>query len=121
MNGYPSSRRTFVKIAGATALAAAVPIRRTWAQTNPSPLVELPSLDGELLLDESGRGGAASDLGGHVRRMPVAVLRPKSANDVVHMVTYANKHGLRIAMRRRGHSQYGNPRSREGSLSIRAR
>ena len=70
-------------------------------------LTQLPSLDGELLFDESIRQAAAVDAGLHVRRSPIAVLRPRSMNDVIRMVTYANEHELKIVMRGRGHSLYG--------------
>jgi len=70
-------------------------------------LTQLPSLDGELLFDESIRQAAAVDAGLRVRRSPIAVLRPRSMNDVIRMVTYANEHELKIVMRGRGHSLYG--------------
>lgn len=104
-----ASRRSFVKFAAATALfAGSGPLKRGWARTSPlSPLGDLPSVDGELLVDDAGRQIAVGDLGGRVRHLPAAVLRPKSVTDVVRMVAYANKNGLRIAMRGQGHSLYG--------------
>jgi cytokinin dehydrogenase len=104
-----ASRRSFVKSVAATALlAGGGPLQRSWAQTSPrSPLGNLPSVDGELLVDDAGRQIAVGDLGGRVRHMPAAVLRPKSVADVVRMVDYANKSGSKITMRGQGHSLYG--------------
>ena len=48
--------------------------------------------------------------------MPLAVLRPKSADDIVRAVGFANKYGLKIAMRGRGHSQYGQSQVADGII-----
>src|SRR5262245_20931076 len=113
-----ATRRSFVKLAAATALVGASGRpNRAWSQPRTpgaARLGNLPSFDGEMLLDDAARQGAASDLGGHVRRMPIAVLRPKSADDIVRAVRFANKHELKIAMRGRGHSQYGQSQVEEG-------
>ena len=111
------TRRSFVKLAAATALiGASGGANRALTQTGTSVarLDSLPNFDGELLLDDAARRGAAFDNGGYVRRMPVAVLRPKSSEDIVRAVTFANKHGLKIAMRGRGHSQYGQSQVEDG-------
>jgi cytokinin dehydrogenase len=103
------SRRSFVGLVAATGLlTGGAPLRSTRAQSPASTsLRDLPSLDGDVLSGETDRQAIAGDFGGHVRHLPTAVLRPRTANDVVRMVAYADKHGLRIALRGGGHSQYG--------------
>lgn len=75
---------------------------------------DLPALDGALTFDEAARAEAAVDLGGHAVLRPAAVLRPRSATDLVQIVRYANTHGLRVAMRGQGHSQYGQTLVEDG-------
>ena len=65
-------------------------------------------------MDEADRQLVAADYGGHISRLPVAVVRPGTAGDVTRMVDYANKHDLRIAMRGGGHSQYGQSQVADG-------
>jgi cytokinin dehydrogenase len=108
------TRRAFVGLAAA--LLTEGQQDRAWAQGAGS-VRELPSLDGELQLGDTDRNAVAADYVGHVRRVPIAVLRPRSSDDVVRMVGYANKHGLKIAMRGRGHSQYGQSQV-EGGIVI---
>src|SRR5262245_50958546 len=104
------TRRSFAKLAAAIALVGASGrANQAWSQPTPSAgakLGNVPPFDGELLVDEAVRRSMASDNGGHVRRMPFAVLRPKSADDIVRAVRVANEQGRKIAMRGRGHSQY---------------
>ena len=112
-----ATRRSFVKLAAATAfIGASGRANRALSQTGTSVarLDSLPNFDGELLLDDAARRGAAFDNGGYVRRMPVGVLRPKSSSDIARAVAFANKHGLKIAMRGRGHSQYGQSQVEDG-------
>jgi cytokinin dehydrogenase len=106
-----ATRRSLAKLAAATVLliGSAKP-RAAWAQCAATPTVapgDLPRFDGDLVLDDTARLAAARDNGGHVQRLPAAVLKPRSVDDVVRAVTYANKRGLKIAMRGQGHSQYG--------------
>jgi cytokinin dehydrogenase len=110
------TRRSFVGVIAATGLLADGALRcPPRAQTPASAsLRDLPRLDGDVLLGETERQAIASDYGGHVSHLPVAVLRPRTATDVVRMIAYANKHGLRIAMRGGGHSQYGQSQVADG-------
>jgi cytokinin dehydrogenase len=71
-------------------------------------------LDGGLLFDDVTRQAFGVDNGGHVRRVPWAVLKAGSVDDIVRTVTYANKHGLKIAMRGQGHCQYGQAQVEAG-------
>jgi cytokinin dehydrogenase len=106
-----ATRRSFAKLAAATMLLIGGGRPRTgWAHSAGTPTVlpgDLPHLDGELVVDDNARFAAARDNGGHVQRLPAAVLKPRSVDDVVRTVAYANKHGKKIAMRGQGHSQYG--------------
>src|SRR2546430_10019709 len=96
-----STRRSFVKLAAASTLASSL----TWSQgsrsddatASRSGLGELPRLDGDLLFDASDRQVAAGDFGYQIYRSPIAVLKPKSVDDVVRIITYANKRDLKIA------------------------
>ncbi len=91
-------------------IGGAFTARSPWgqAQTPPvSPLSQLPSLDGSLLFDDSSRNAVSDDKGLNVHGSPIAVLKPGSVDDVARMVAYANRHGLKIAMRGQGHSLYG--------------
>ena len=98
-----STRRSFVKLAAASTLAGSV----TWLQgsrsdaatVSPPGLGELPRLDGDLLLDAADRQAATGDFGYQIYRSPIAVLKPKSVDDVIRIITYANKRDLKVAMR----------------------
>jgi len=109
-----ATRRDFVKCATASLLIGSVSsLNGSWAYGG-SPLAELPSLDGDLVVDEAARQSVAVDWGFHIHRSPIAVLRPKSVHDVVRMVAYANKQGLKIAMRGQGHCVYGRAQVEDG-------
>jgi FAD/FMN-containing dehydrogenase len=112
-----TSRRSFVKLAAAVLLTAGGRPCEALTQAPPartSPLADLPTLDGQLLFDDAARQACAVDNGGHVHHSPIAVLKPHSVDDVVRLVAYANKRGLKIAMRGQGHSQYGQSQAAGG-------
>lgn len=110
-----TTRRSFVQLSGAAALlAGSAELNKPWAQTARSLARNWPDLDGQLLFDDGVRQANAVDNGRHVRRLPLAVLRPRSVDDVVRMVAHANRHGLKIAMRGQGHSQYGQSQVEDG-------
>ena len=94
------SRRAFVR-------AAAILAVRHVAHAQPGKLADLPRFDGALDIDLRAREELAVDVGRNIRRVPLAVLRPKSFSDVVTLVRYAHRHGIKVAMRGQGHSQYG--------------
>ena len=60
-----------------------------------------------MLFDEAARNLAGVDFGSGVRRLPVAVVRPRSIDDIVRIAAYANKTGRKLAMRGQSHSLYG--------------
>ena len=74
-----------------------------------SPLVpmDLSPFDGEVNYDGPALDAAADDFGHLVRRVPLAVIRPHSGQDVVVAVQWATEHGSDIAARGQGHSVYG--------------
>ncbi|HEY0448751.1 FAD-binding protein [Actinophytocola sp.] len=102
-------RRAFLTGAAAVAVVAFDPGGLGWVtEADASPGgITVPGLDGELVVDPASRAEAADDYGHIVHRTPVAVLRPGSVRDIVTMVRFANAHGLRVAMRGRGHSTFG--------------
>jgi cytokinin dehydrogenase len=101
------SRRDFGKrLAGGAALLALQP-----AWTNPAAAQslrnDLKDLSGELSFDEAVLQTAADDFGRVVHKKPMAVLRPGDAQDIAKLVQFANRQGLKVAMRGQGHSFFG--------------
>jgi len=114
------SRRTALR--GLTAAGAAVigfdPFTRSWAVTaSDRPLSGIPELDGTLHTDPASLNADADDFGHIVHHRPVAVLRPGSVGDVVAMLRFCNRHGLRAAPRGQGHGTNGQAQA-EGGLII---
>src|SRR5438128_3090826 len=110
--GKRFSRRTLVKLVAASGalIVGFDPHARSWvteARAGHQKLEKVPKLDGGLLFDEVSRQAASVDVGRNFQRLPLAVLKPGSVQDVIKMVQYANQHQLKIAVRRQGHSQYG--------------
>ncbi|MEU8118855.1 FAD-binding protein [Spirillospora sp. NPDC049024] len=66
-----------------------------------------PLFDGDLVLDGPALEAAAEDFGHLVRREPLAVVRPRTAADVVRATRWAAERGWKIAPRGEGHSLYG--------------
>lgn len=121
-------RRKF--LAGLTVGGAAValhPVTREWI-TDPTPGADalrvppldgelrgvrpklssgLPSLDGELRDDADTLARVSEDYGRMVFQEPMAVLMPRSIEDVQKMVKYANEHRLTVGVRGAGHSILG--------------
>ena len=112
------SRRRLIQGAAATAAAAVVvafdPTTRSWATEAGRHSVPVPPLDGSLTMDPAARREAADDYGHIVHRLPIAVLRPGSVNDVVVMVRYARAQRLKIAMRGQGHVCFGQAQVEAG-------
>jgi cytokinin dehydrogenase len=74
----------------------------------------LPPLDGTLSTDPASLAAAADDFGHMIHRTPVAVLRPGSVEDVVKMVRFARRHGIKIASRGKGHTAFGQSQADAG-------
>ncbi|MEE8349754.1 MAG: FAD-binding protein [Acidobacteriota bacterium] len=109
----PFSRRMFLRTAAAVSGSLIIGFdrqTRSWVmqgQARPEGLDELPVLDGTLAVDAASLQAVSMDHGNDILRRPLAVLKPGSVQDIVHMVGYANRHQLQIAMRGQGHSRSG--------------
>ena len=101
-----TTRRSFLRTAAALAVPGFGPSQgaRTPRISLPTPL---PHIDGAFLVTEEILRAASDDFGHGVGRVPLAVLRPGSIADLARVVRYANRHGLGVAMRGRGHCVYG--------------
>ncbi len=109
------SRRALLAGAAGAAVVAFDPVNAGWlTEANADQGIRVPGLDGELVVDRASREEAADDYGHLVHRLPLAVLRPGSTRDVQRMVRFANKHGLKVAMRGQGHSTYGQAQVKAG-------
>lgn len=60
---------------------------------------QVPSLDGELVFDESSRGEVSQDAGRYRTRLPRAVLRPGSVEDIQKIVRYCAQYRIPVAAR----------------------
>ena len=115
------SRREFGKklarVASGAAFLALQP-SRTFAQPS-MPMGQLlrddlTGLSGTLLFDDATRQAAAGDFGRIVHRSPIAVLYPGSVQDIVKLIQFANRHGLKVAMRGSGHAFFGQTQVEAG-------
>lgn len=79
-----------------------------------TPWNHLPQLEGMLSFDSAMRTDMAMDIGKNFTKMPAAVFRPKSVDDIVKIVLHANVYKLKVAMRGVGHSQYGQTLAENG-------
>jgi FAD/FMN-containing dehydrogenase len=101
------SRRDFGKrLAGGAALLALQP-SWTFHALGQSLRNDLKDLRGDLQFDDPALQAAANDFGRVVQKKPIAVLRPGDAQDIAKLVQYANRQGLKVAMRGQAHSFFG--------------
>lgn len=116
--GSPISRRSFLKgIAAGAIIVGFDPINRTWvteAEAAPSQTIRIPGLDGVLYTDTTNRNAAADDYGHIIAKVPVAVLKPRSENDIAKVIRFASRNNLKVAGRGQGHSTYGQPQVENG-------
>lgn len=61
--------------------------------------MRMPAVDGELLLDELSREEVARDAGQYRERLPQAVLRPGSVEDIQKVVEFCARHEIPVAAR----------------------
>jgi cytokinin dehydrogenase len=108
------TRRRVLELLGSTGVAIVVgfdPVGRRWiAETEASKgptFVNVPQLDGVLLLDTPSRAGVSSDKGNIVRQVPAAVLRPGSVEDIQRMIRYCRRYDLKVATRGQAHTMFG--------------
>jgi FAD/FMN-containing dehydrogenase len=100
-----------------TAVLAFDPYNRTWitaAHADHPDGISIPDLDGELVVDAASLAEAADDFGHIIQRMPVAVLRPGSVQDIRTLVQFANHHHIQVAMRGQGHATFGQAQAEAG-------
>ena len=111
------SRRDFGKrLAGAAALMALQPAWKVPAAAQ-SLRNDLKDLGGELYFDDAVLQAAADDFGHVVQKRPLGLLRPGSTQDIAKLLQYANRQGLKVAMRGQGHSFFGQTQV-EGGVVI---
>ncbi|HEV2763156.1 MAG TPA: FAD-binding protein, partial [Pyrinomonadaceae bacterium] len=116
------SRRTFLRgsLTAAVAVVGFDTLLRGWVSEaelarGPFALAEgFPSFNGSLLTDGASLASAADDFGHMVHRQPAAVLKPGSVNDVVEMVRFARRNGIKVAARGQGHSTQGQAQVEAG-------
>jgi cytokinin dehydrogenase len=80
---------------------------RAWVWGGNGSCNQLPSLDGELLIDPATLATYANDAGSLVHHAPIAVLKPGSVDDVKKMICYARAHSIWVAARGQGHTTFG--------------
>src|SRR5690348_8216160 len=110
------TRRRFLKHISTAGLSSLVVREPSWLFSDEvdQRWKDISKLDGSLLLDEGHCEQMAMDFGANFHRLPAAVLQPRSAEDLVRIVRFANTHRMQIAMRGQGHSQYGQTLVEDG-------
>ncbi|HEX7858833.1 MAG TPA: FAD-binding protein [Verrucomicrobiae bacterium] len=108
------TRRRMLGLIGPAGMAAVIGfdvLSRHWVTladtVDCANFTDVPTLDGELLLDDATRGANSVDKGMLVQRMPCAVLRPGSVSDISKMIHYCRKHNLKVATRGQAHTMFG--------------
>jgi cytokinin dehydrogenase len=103
------ARRQFIAGIGAATVLGFNPFSRTWVSTAEASgrLSRIPDLDGQLLTDATTVSSVARDVGNIVHDTPVAVLRPGSVRDIAKMVKFCRRHGIKVAARGQGHTNFG--------------
>jgi cytokinin dehydrogenase len=107
----PSRRRFLQTLARSALVLGFDPLRRAWvtpAQASSGVAFDtLPRLDGTLHLEDAALAAAAQDFGRLVQERPLAVLQPGSVRDIRRIVAFAQRQGVRLAVRGHGHALYG--------------
>lgn len=116
------ARRNFFKAtAAATAVVGFATESRAWVPYGYGSHFDhfdyVPQLDGELVTDELARDAIGQDVGFLVFKMPAAILRPGSIDDVVKMVRFCRARNIKVVARGQGHSTNGQSQA-EGGLVI---
>jgi len=109
-------RRGFLRgaLASAAAVVAYNPSRGVWAAEPGQDTIDIPDLDGALVLAGSLLDEAADDFGHIISAAPVAVLIPGSIKDIRKLVKFANKHDIKVG----GMSMIGNTHSTYGQSQV---
>ena len=105
------SRREVTKglVAGAALLAVRPSCRSVSRSAQTAQLLrnDLPDLNSALLIDDVALQAAGDDFGHFVHQKPIAVLTPRSVEDIIKMVRFANRRDLKLATRGQGHAMFG--------------
>lgn len=110
-----TARRTVLKgLTAGLAVAGFDTVTGRWVTEASATTIRPPRLDGTLSVDEATRTEYGNDYGQVVHEYPAAVLKPGSRQDIVTIVRFARKHGLRIAARGQGHLPFGQAQVRGG-------
>jgi hypothetical protein len=112
-----TSRRVVLRGVIATAIVIGFdPANRVWVTSaSASSLFEsLPPLDGVLYTDNASLATVADDFGHIVHRQAIAVLKPGSVADIIHIIQFARTHKLKVAARGQAHSCYGQSQVEAG-------
>lgn len=109
-------RRGFLQgaIVAAAAVVAYSPSRGVWAKKKGDDTIDVPNLDGQLVLAGDLLAQAADDFGHIISNAPVAVLIPGSIKDVERMVKFARKNDVKVG----GMSMIGNTHSAYGQSQV---
>ncbi len=109
-------RRGFLRAAlsSAAAVAAYNPVQRVWASQCEEGSIEIPDLDGQLVLAGALLQEAADDFGHIISEAPVAVLIPGSVDDICKLVDFARANCIKIG----GMSMIGNTHSTYGQSQV---
>src|SRR4030095_16533086 len=84
--------KTLARVASGAALLALQPSCTSTQRSLPLGQLlrnDLTDLSGTLLFDDAERQAAADDFGHIVHRLPTAVLKPGSAEDILQMLLFA--------------------------------
>jgi cytokinin dehydrogenase len=101
------SRRLALKLSASYTLAAIPSTPWVFRVSAQSQIKGTSQLEGEYLVDNAARNAVASDYGHAVNRVPRAVVRPRTVQDIVRVVAYANQNGIKLAVRGQAHSLSG--------------
>src|SRR5215510_824982 len=101
------SRRQFGKLLAGGAAPLALQSAWNYRAAGQSLRNDLKDISGELNFDDAVLQEAADDFGHVVHKKSAAMLRPSDTQDIAKLVQFANRQGVKVAMRGQGHSFFG--------------
>jgi cytokinin dehydrogenase len=121
MNGT-LSRREFASRLATLVSGTAVLTQLPSCASQPKPTAQdlgngLKEFGGALSTDDGPRQAAAADFGQIIHRLPIAVLKPRTPQDIARMIKLANRRDIKVAMRGQGHAMFGQTQV-EGGVVI---
>lgn len=90
------------------------PERREWSSSLGDGIVPVPPIEGELSLDRDDLARAGRDFGRRVRAYPLAVLKPRAAQDIAEIMAFARTCGITTVPRGQGYSTEGQSLAANG-------